>query len=74
MRRKEEGQDSFNEEKAVDPCDYAQNPPQILFIVRKVLVIVTASVIVEAKDLQRRQEGKQLDIYSTVNGEFLYGA
>lgn len=33
---------------------------------------MTESVIVEAKDLQRRRGGKQLDIYSTVNTEFLW--
>lgn len=64
MRRNQKGKDSFNKEKAVDPCDHAQNPPQILLSFCAVFVIMTASVIVEAKDLQRRQRGRQLDIYS----------
>lgn len=65
MRRNQKGKGSFNKEKAIDPGDHAQNPPQIILFFYTVFVIMTASVIVEAKDLQRRRRGKQLDIYST---------
>lgn len=57
MRRNKKGKYPFNEEKAVDPCDHAQNPPQIVLSFCKVFVIMTVSVTMEAKDLQRRQRG-----------------
>lgn len=72
MRREKKRKDPFNKEKAVNPCDHSQNLPQILLSFCKVFVIMTLSVIVEAKDLQRRQRGKQLDLYSRVNREYLY--
>lgn len=72
MRREKKRKDPFNKEKAVNPCDHSQNLPQILLSFCKVFVIMTVSVIVEAKDLQRRQRGKQLDLYSRVNREYLY--
>lgn len=71
MRRNQKGKHSFNKEKAVDPCNHAQNPPQVLLSFCVVFVSMTVSVIMEAKDLQRRQRGKQLDIYSAVNREYL---
>lgn len=72
MRRNQKGKDPLNEEKAIDPCDHAQNPPQILLSLCGVFVIMAVCVIMEPKDLQRRQRGKQLDTYSTVKTEHLH--
>ncbi len=62
MRRNQKGKDPLNKEKAVDSCDHAQNPPQILLSLCIVFVIMTVSAIMEAEDLQRRQRRKQLAI------------
>lgn len=58
MRREQKGKYSLNKEKAVDPCNHAQNLPQILLSFCVVLVIMTVSVIMETEDLQRRQRRK----------------
>lgn len=57
MKRNQKGEDSFNKEKAVDPSDHAKDLPQILLSFCVVLNIMTVSVVMEAKDLQRRQRG-----------------
>ena len=58
MRRNQEGEHSFNKEKAINPSDHAQNLPQILLSFSIVLSIMTMSAVVEAQNLQRRQKGK----------------
>lgn len=54
MRRNHKGEDSFYEEKAVDPADHSQDLPQILLSFGIVPVATTVSVVMEAKNLQRR--------------------
>lgn len=72
MRRNQKREDPFNKEKDVYPSNNSQNLPQILLSLFIMFIIMTVSVIMETKDLQRRQRGKQLDIYSGVNRECLY--
>lgn len=74
MRRNQKGKDSFNEEKAVDPCDHAQNPPQIVLPFCIVFVIMTVSGIMEAEDLQRRQTIRRLLHNQHRVSLYMYGA